>query len=154
MKGPILFLATGAYAGYVPVAPGTAGSLVGLGVYAAAARHLSAAGLLFLIAALFLVGSWAAHRAESYFAEKDPGAIVIDEVAGMLVSLVWIDTGYAGLAAGFVLFRIFDIIKPYPAGRLERLHGGLGIMADDVMAGVYANLALRLLIVVAPAWFA
>ena len=147
MKGPILFLATGAYAGYVPVAPGTAGSLVGLGVYAAAARHLSAAGLLFLIAALFLVGSWAAHRAESYFAEKDPGAIVIDEVAGMLVSLWALPIGPAGWIAGFFLFRAFDIVKPFPIRTLERrIPGGVGVMFDDVLAGVYTNLSLRLLL--------
>ena len=149
-----LLVATAAYTGYLPFAPGTVGSAVGIGVNLA----LVAPGVPWAVPAaivvVFAAGVWAAGRAEAHFRINDPGPVVSDGVAGMLVSLVWIDTGYAGLAAGFVLFRIFDIIKPYPAGRLERLHGGLGIMADDVMAGVYANLALRLLIAVAPAWFA
>ncbi|MEK6815427.1 MAG: phosphatidylglycerophosphatase A [Nitrospirota bacterium] len=147
MRGPILFLATGAYAGYVPIAPGTAGSLVGLAVYAAAGRHLSAEGLLLVIGVLFLIGSWAAHRAEAYFAEKDPGAIVIDEVAGMLVSLWALPIGPAGWAAGFFLFRAFDIVKPFPIRTLERrIPGGVGVMFDDILAGVYANLSLRLIL--------
>ena len=78
----------------------------------------------------------------------------MDEVVGMLVTLAWMPVGAGGALAGFVLFRIFDIIKPYPARRLERLHGGLGIMADDVAAGVYANVALHLLRLAAPVWFA
>jgi phosphatidylglycerophosphatase A len=77
---------------------------------------------------------------------------VIDEVIGMLITLAFIPVGLSGAIAGFVLFRIFDVIKPYPAGRLEALHGGLGVMADDAMAAVYANLSLRLVIWLAPAW--
>jgi len=149
-----LVLATAFYSGYVPFAPGTVGSVVGVGVYLALAASGVPWAVPAAIVAVFAAGVWAAGRAEAHFRTIDPGPVVIDEVAGMLVSLAWMDTGYAGLAAGFVLFRVFDIIKPYPANRLERLPGGLGIMADDVMAGVYANVALRLLIVVAPGWFA
>lgn len=149
-----LVLATAAYTGFFPFAPGTVGSVVGIAVY----LGLAATGVTWTVPVAIMVvlvaGVWAAGRAETHFRTTDPGPVVIDEVAGMLVSLAWIETGPAGLAAGFVLFRIFDIVKPYPAGRLERLPGGLGIMADDVMAGVYANLALRLLLVVAPGWFA
>lgn len=149
-----LALATAGYSGYVPFAPGTVGSAVGVGVYLA----LSATGAPWAVPAAILVvfaaGVWASGRAETHFRTTDPGPVVIDEVAGMLVSVAWIDAGAASLAAGFVLFRIFDIFKPYPAGRLERLPGGLGIMADDMMAGVYANLALRLLTFVVPGWFA
>jgi len=149
-----ILISTAGFLGYAPIAPGTVGSLAGLALWVAV-RAAGTPGLeLAIILAVTGVGVWSSAVAERHFRTTDPGPVVIDEVAGMLVSLVWIDTGYAGLAAGFVLFRIFDIIKPYPAGRLERLPGGLGIMADDVMAGVYANLALRLLIVVAPAWFA
>lgn len=149
-----LVLATAAYTGYVPFAPGTIGSIVGVGVYLALAASGARWAVPATIAVVCAAGVWAAGRAEAHFRTTDPGPVVIDEVAGMLVSLAWIDASAAGLAAGFVLFRIFDIIKPYPAGRLERLPGGLGIMADDVMAGAYANLALRLLILAAPGWLA
>jgi len=154
MKRLALVLATALYTGYFPFAPGTVGSVVGVVVYLALAASGIAWAVPAAIVAVFAVGVWAAGRAEAHFRTTDPGPVVIDEVAGMLVSLAWIDVGYAGLAAGFVLFRIFDIIKPYPAGRLERLPGGWGIMADDVAAGVYANLVLRLLIVAAPGWLA
>lgn len=120
------------------------GSLVGLGLYGA----LTAAGVpapagIGLTAALFVVGVWAAGVAEDHFRLEDPGPVVIDEVVGMLVALLFTGAGVAGAVAGFVLFRVFDIVKPYPAARLERLRGGLGIMADDVVAGVYANLVLQ-----------
>lgn len=150
-----LALATAGYAGYFPFAPGTIGSLVGLGVHAAIvvtgwqSRAIPAAAVL-----LFAAGVWAASRAEQHFRTTDPGPVVIDEVVGMLVSLAWIDVSVSGAVAGFLLFRGFDIVKPYPVARLERLTGGLGIMADDVIAGVYANLALRFLRVLAPGWLA
>jgi phosphatidylglycerophosphatase A len=79
---------------------------------------------------------------------------VIDEVAGMLITLAFIPVGVSAAIAGFLLFRLFDIIKPFPAGRLEALHGGLGIMSDDAMAGIYANISLRLLMMIAPGWVA
>ena len=95
---------------------------------------------------------WSATRAERHFGGTDPGPVVIDEVLGMLVTLAFIPVGWSGALAGFVLFRVLDIIKPYPADRFERLHGGLGIMADDAMAGIYANLSLRLVMWLLPAW--
>ena len=101
---------------------------------------------------MIVVGIWAASKAERYFGRSDPGQIVIDEVAGMLMTLATIPVGFVGALTGFLLFRIFDVIKPWPAGDLERLHGGLGVMADDVMAGIYAHLSLRLMIWIAPAW--
>jgi phosphatidylglycerophosphatase A len=107
-----------------------------------------------LMAALFAVGVWAGTIAEQYFGGIDPGPIVIDEVVGMLITLAFIPVGWSGALAGFVLFRIFDVIKPFPAARFERLHGGLGVMADDAMAAVYANLSLRALIWLLPAWIA
>ncbi len=105
-----------------------------------------------LIAALFAVGVWAGTTAERYFGGVDPGPIVLDEVVGMLITLAFIPVGWSGALAGFFLFRIYDIIKPYPAGRLEALHGGLGVMADDAMAAVYANLSLRLTMWLLPGW--
>jgi phosphatidylglycerophosphatase A len=130
-----VFVATVGYCGYFPVAPGTA-------VEAA------------LIVVVFAAGVWAGTTSERYFGGIDPGPVVIDEVVGMLITLAFIPVGWTGMLAGFVLFRIFDVIKPYPANRLEALHGGLGVMADDAMAAIYANLSLRLLIWLLPGWFA
>jgi phosphatidylglycerophosphatase A len=106
-----------------------------------------------LIVALFAAGVWAGTIAERYFGGIDPGPVVIDEVMGMLVTLAFIPVTATGAITGFVLFRIFDVIKPFPAGRLESLHGGFGVMADDAMAAVYANLSLRLAAWLVPGWF-
>ena len=105
-----------------------------------------------VIAAIFAAGTWAATHAERFFGGIDPGPVVIDEVLGMLVTLAFIPAGWSAVLVGFFLFRVFDVIKPYPANRLEKFHGGFGIMADDAMAGVYANLSLRLLMWLLPAW--
>jgi phosphatidylglycerophosphatase A len=147
-----VFLATAAYCGYAPAAPGTFGAAAGLVVYglvwATHSRLLEVA----LLVATFGVGTWSSTHAERHFGGIDPGPVVIDEVLGMLVTLAFIPVGWSGALAGFFLFRVFDIIKPYPANRLERLHGGFGIMADDAMAGVYSNVCLRLLMWLLPAW--
>jgi phosphatidylglycerophosphatase A len=147
-----VFLATVAYCGYFPIAPGTVGSAAGLVVYLLVWWTRSPILEIALIAATFAAGIWAATHAERYFGGVDPGPVVIDEVLGMLVTLAFIPAGWSAMAAGFVLFRVFDVIKPFPADRLEKLHGGLGIMADDAMAGVYANIALRLVMWLLPGW--
>jgi phosphatidylglycerophosphatase A len=147
-----VFLATVAYCGFFPIAPGTVGSAAGLVVYLLVWWTRSPILEAGLIALTFAVGIWAATRAERHFGGIDPGPVVIDEVLGMLVTLAFIPVGWSAALAGFVIFRVFDVIKPYPANRLERLHGGFGIMADDAMAGIYANLALRLLMWLLPAW--
>jgi phosphatidylglycerophosphatase A len=147
-----VFVATVAYCGYSPIAPGTVGSAAGLLFYALARWTGSPVVELGLIAGLFAIGVWAGTTAERYFGGIDPAQIVIDEVVGMLITLAFNPVGWAGALIGFVLFRIFDVIKPYPAGRFERLHGGLGVMADDAMAAVYANLSLRLLTWLLPRW--
>jgi phosphatidylglycerophosphatase A len=149
-----VFVATVGYCGYFPFAPGTVGSAAGLVVYGLVWWSGSPAVEVMLMAALFAAGVWAGTIAEQYFGGIDPGPIVIDEVVGMLITLAFIPVGWSGALAGFVLFRIFDVIKPYPAARFERLHGGLGVMADDAMAAVYANLSLRALIWLLPAWIA
>jgi phosphatidylglycerophosphatase A len=149
-----VFIATVGYCGYFPIAPGTVGSAAGLLVYGLVWWTQSPALEVALIVAIFAAGVWSGTIAERYFGGIDPGPIVIDEVVGMLITLAFIPVGWSGALAGFVLFRIFDVIKPYPAGRFERLHGGLGVMADDAMAGVYANLSLRLLIWLLPRWIA
>jgi phosphatidylglycerophosphatase A len=136
-----LALATSLGVGYVPLAPGTFGSLVGLLVWAAVPKDPWSQ--LLVIVALFVAGAWSAGHAERHFKGTDSGPVVIDEVMGMMITLWMLPVGWAGALLGFLSFRAFDVIKPYPANRLEELHGGIGIMADDGMAAVYANLALR-----------
>jgi phosphatidylglycerophosphatase A len=149
-----VFIATVGYIGYFPVAPGTVGSAAGLLVYLLVWWSQTVVVEVGLVLILFCAGVWAGTTAERYFGGIDPGPIVIDEVVGMLITLAFIPVGMSGAIAGFVLFRIFDVIKPYPADRLERLHGGLGVMADDAMAAVYANLTLRLVSWAVPGWIA
>lgn len=150
-----VFLATVGYCGYFPIAPGTVGSAAGLLFYALVWWIGSPVLEVGMIVGLFLVGIWAGTTAERYFGGVDPGPIVLDEVVGMLITLAFIpNLGWSGVLAGFVVFRIFDVIKPFPARRFEQMHGGLGVMADDAMAAVYANLSLRALLWLVPAWIA
>ena len=147
-----VFLATVGYCGYFPIAPGTVGSAAGLVLYLVVWWAQSPLVEVSLILGLFASGVWAGTIAERYFGGIDPGPIVLDEVVGMLVTLAFIPVGAWGAVAGFVLFRVFDVLKPFPARRLESLHGGLGVMADDAMAAIYANLSLRALLWMAPDW--
>ena len=147
-----VFVATVGYCGYFPVAPGTVGSAVGLVVYLLVWWTHSPAIEAALIVLVFAAGAWAGTHAERYFGGIDPAPVVIDEVLGMLLTLAFIPVGWSGALAGFFLFRVFDVIKPRPADRLEQLHGGLGVMADDAMAAIYANISLRLLIWLLPSW--
>ena len=150
-----VFIATVGYCGYFPIAPGTVGSAAGLLFYALVWWAGSPIVEVAMIVGLFAAGVWAGTTAERYFGGVDPGPIVMDEVVGMLITLAFIpNLGWSGVIAGFVLFRIFDVIKPFPAGRFEQLHGGLGVMADDAMAAIYANLSLRALLWLVPAWVA
>lgn len=140
----VLAIATGAGSGYAPMASGTVGSVVGLVLWLALAG-LSPLGYAAASASVALLGVWAAGRASEIFRRHDDGRITIDEVAGMLVSLAWLPARLEVAALAFVLFRLFDIWKPFPAGAAERLPGGLGVMADDLVAGVYANLGGQLI---------
>jgi phosphatidylglycerophosphatase A len=149
-----VFISTAGYCGYFPFAPGTVGSAAGLVVYLLVWWTGSPLVEIGLIVALFAAGVWAGTISERYFGGIDPGPIVVDEVVGMLITLAFIPVGWSGALAGFVLFRVFDVFKPWPARSLERLHGGFGVMADDAMAAVYANLSLRLLLWLFPAWIA
>ena len=150
-----VFVATVGYCGYFPFAPGTVGSAAGLVFYALVWWSGSPIVEVALIAGVFAAGVWAGTIAERYFGGVDPGPIVIDEVVGMLITLAFIPgLGWSAVLAGFFLFRLFDVIKPYPAARFEQLHGGLGVMADDAMAAIYANLALRGLMWMMPGWIA
>ena len=107
---------------------------------------------LVLITLITLLGFWAASRAEKLLGHKDPGKVVIDEVAGQLIALLPIvpgfDPGWLSIITAFLLFRLFDIVKPYPARRLEKLESGLGIMSDDVVAGAYAAVVTSVIIAV------
>ena len=140
----ILALATGGGSGFSPVASGTVGSIVGLGLWALLGR---VGGLSYAAACLAVIGLgiWAAGRAEEIFGRHDDGRITIDEVAGMLVSLAALPWRPEVAGVGFLLFRLFDIWKPFPARAAERLPGGVGVMADDLVAGLYANLGGQVL---------
>ena len=127
--------------GYVPFAPGTFGSAAGLVLWWL--LPASAAAQAIAIVALFVIGAWSSGVAEQHFGGTDPSHVVIDEVMGMLITLFLNPVGGWGAAGGFLLFRVADVVKPFPANRLEALPGGVGVMADDAMAAVYANLALR-----------
>jgi phosphatidylglycerophosphatase A len=136
-----LAVATAGGVGYVPFAPGTFGSALGLLAW----WLLGSSALVQAIAivVLFAAGVWSGGVCEGHFCRTDPGQVVIDEVMGMLITLFLNPVGWLGALGAFLLFRIADVIKPFPADRLESLHGGLGVMADDGMAAIYANLVLR-----------
>jgi phosphatidylglycerophosphatase A len=152
MKRLGLFIATCGYIGYAPVAPGTFGSAAGLLVFFAIRSTQSMALELAAIAAIFAIGLWAGTVAEHHFGGVDPGPVVLDEVFGMLITLALLPVNVAGAVAGFFVFRVFDVIKPWPSARFERLPGGLGVMADDGMAAIYANLVMQGLIRLLPDW--
>lgn len=160
--------------GYLPLAPGTWGSLVGIGLYLGLQSlilpfmraftrvnsvvfispwSLFLAAELALITSITLAGIWAASRTEKLSGRKDPSKVVIDEVAGQLIALLPIvprlDPGWMSITVAFLLFRLFDIVKPYPARRLEKLESGLGIMSDDVVAGAYAAVGTSLFVAAA-----
>jgi phosphatidylglycerophosphatase A len=143
----LLFLATGFCIGKIPIAPGTFGALLGVPL----AFGLEALGCAFAIGgavAFALLAVWIAGRAETILMKKDAGAVVIDEVAGMVITLTGLPLTVANTAVGFALFRALDIIKPFPARTIDRnMGGGLGIVLDDAVAGLYSNLLLRLMAV-------
>jgi phosphatidylglycerophosphatase A len=142
-------LATAFGSGYSPVAPGTAGSAVGVLLF----WPLVGLGWVWQLAAclaVLAVGVAAASRVADLVGRKDPGLVVVDEVAGQWITLLGLPFTLPVVLAGFVLFRAMDVVKPWPARALERLPRGWGIMADDVAAGVYANLLLRVLLLVWP----
>lgn len=147
MRSLIILLATGVYSGYVPLAPGTAGSVVGLllGYFVCAPLwRYSPLGFIVIFALVFAGSCWIASEAERIFDEHDCPRIVLDEVLGMVATMYLNPVAWPYLVIGFVAFRFFDIIKPFPAGLIDRrLSGGSGVMLDDLAAGIYANIALR-----------
>ena len=140
----VLFFASGCCAGYAPVAPGTAGSIVGLLLFYVLAplptALYCAVTCIFTLLAIGLAG-----KAEKFLGVNDPPLVVIDEIAGQLITLAALPAHWIYMLAGFFLFRLFDIIKPWPANKINRdMHGGSGIVLDDVVAGLYANFVLQL----------
>ena len=139
--------------GYLPLAPGTFGSLVGVGLFLLLARVIAGNALVVVvlasIVAVTFAGIWAGSRIEQLSGRKDPGKVVVDEVAGQMITLFPL-TLFAHWSAGivilsFILFRFFDIVKPYPANRLQELDGGIGIMFDDLIAGVYGAVVISII---------
>jgi phosphatidylglycerophosphatase A len=142
-------VATGLGSGYSPVAPGTAGSLVGLLLFLPLASRTWPVQLAAIVVVTIL-GVLAGGYVATSLGRKDPGLVVVDEVAGQWITFLALPMTPAIAIAGFLLFRAMDIVKPWPARALERLPGGIGIMADDVAAGIYAHLILRLGLAVWP----
>ena len=130
-----VIIGTGLFSGYSPLFPGTAGSVIGLGCAALLPREWHYYTII--AAGIFSLGTWAADGLEKKWG-KDAPRIVIDEVAGMILTLAPFSKDIVLYGTGFVLFRLMDILKPYPCRRLEKIHGGFGIMLDDIMAAIYA----------------
>ena len=148
MRQLIIFFATGAYSGFSPIAPGTAGSVVGLILiiaFCASAWTQAPIAFLIVFAAVFAISCWISGRAEEIFQERDAPQIVIDEVLGMIATMYLNPVGWPWLAAGFILFRIADIVKPFPAGWIDRnVPGGAAVMLDDLAVAIYSNIAIRI----------
>lgn len=134
-------IATGVYVGYLPPAPGTLGSLLGLLLL-----WPLKPGTVQVLVTLFLIGVGivVADRAARVIGGQDPPAIVIDEIAGIAVATLLLPPQVQERVVAFVIFRVFDVIKPFPARQAERLPGGFGIVGDDLIAGLYTNLLVRL----------
>jgi len=140
----LLLFATGLGVGFCPIVPGTFGTLLGIPLDCFLSSIASPFYELTVVAFFFL-SCWIADRAERYWGRKDDRRIVIDEVMGFLVTMFWIPASLPKIAAGFIAFRFFDIVKPFPIRRLEHVKGGFGVVLDDVLAGMYANISVRLL---------
>ena len=140
----VVFLATGAMIGFVPVAPGTFGTLLGIPIAFGLAQVAVPAAVILLLA-LTAASAWISGQAERIFGSKDPGRIVIDEIVGMAVTLVGLPLNLATVCAGFIVFRCLDILKPPPIRWFDsHIKGGWGVVLDDVVAGVMANMVIRL----------
>ncbi|MES9956459.1 MAG: phosphatidylglycerophosphatase A [Sedimenticola sp.] len=147
---PVHLLAFGMGSGAAPKAPGTVGTLAAIPIYLGV-RHLDSVSYLLLVALMFVIGIWLCGRTSSDLGVHDHGGIVWDEWVGFLLALWLIPPGWVWLLAGFLLFRLFDILKPWPIGWLDRrVSGGFGIMLDDLIAGLFALGVLQL----AAAWLA
>ncbi len=143
LHSPIHFLAFGFGSGLAPIAPGTFGTLVAIPIYLLM-QPLALPWYLLIVLAISLFGIWLCGASERMLGLKDPSGIVWDEIAGFLVTMIAAPQGWKWIAIGFVLFRLFDIWKPYPILLIDRkVGGGFGIMFDDIVAGIYALIVLQ-----------
>jgi phosphatidylglycerophosphatase A len=140
----ILLLASGLGAGFSPFAPGTAGTLVAIPIELLLSPIRSPVYELTLLT-FFFFSSWIAERAQNHWQKKDDQRIVIDEIMGYFLTMLWIPKTLLFISVGFLLFRLLDIVKPFPCRQLEKVRGGFGVVLDDVFAGIYANIALQIL---------
>ena len=146
------FFATGFFIGKVPIAPGTAGTIVGVLLYILI-RPIPTILYVVTVIAFVFFAAWVATQAQEIYGEQDPQEVVIDEIAGFLVTMTFHKFDISLLIGGFILFRIFDIVKPYPIRWVERYFlSGWGVVLDDVVAGVYANVALWFFGLLLPNW--
>jgi phosphatidylglycerophosphatase A len=149
MRTFIIAVASGGYIGYIPFASGTFGSLLGIPLFLGFSRlqpvSLLAYVLLYVVAVA--AACWVAGRAEEYFEEHDSHKIVIDEIVGYVAATMFLQPSWGSVIAAFVIFRVLDVLKPFPAGYVDqRLTGGAGVVLDDVVSGIYTNLALQALV--------
>ena len=140
----ILLLASGLGAGFSPFAPGTAGTLVAIPIELLLSPIRSPVYELTLLT-FFFFSSWIAERAQNHWQRRDDQRIVIDEIMGYFLTMLWIPKTLFFISVGFLLFRLLDIVKPFPCRQLEKVRGGFGVVLDDVFAGIYANIGLQLL---------
>lgn len=142
MDKVIKLMATGLGLGYLPKAPGTFGTLLGIPLFWAL-KDLPPVHYAIFLVVFVLFSCWVADKAKALFGQDDPKQVTIDEIAGFMVTMAFHPWGLKTVVAGFVLFRLFDILKPPPVRQIDRrMHNGLGIVLDDVMAGIYANVCL------------
>lgn len=141
----IKFLASGFYTGYFPVAPGTIGSLVGI-LACFLLQYVPFTTYAIVVILTLIAGIYISGEAEKIYQKKDSSHIVIDEIAGIFFTFIYLPKGISFLLPGFVAFRFFDILKPFPIRLIdEKIKGGWGIMLDDVLAGIFANILIRLI---------
>ena len=142
----LVFLGTSIYTGYVPLGPGTVASLLAIPFVFLLSKNL----LIYVIATIIvtIIGIIAAQHLGKVWGKKDDGRITIDEFTGILVTFLFLKLNWVVLLIGFILFRFFDIIKPFFIRNTERVSGGLGVMLDDILAGIYANICLRILLLI------
>ena len=145
LRHPLGWIASGFGSGFSPCAPGTAGTIAALLPWWFVLRTLPMTYYLAVIVAAFALGVWASHWVVRRSGVQDPQVVVWDEFVGVWIALIAAPSGWVWMLAGFVLFRLFDIWKPWPVSWADRrVHGGLGVMLDDVLAGIYALMAMQI----------
>ncbi|MFH0789269.1 MAG: phosphatidylglycerophosphatase A [Pseudomonadota bacterium] len=146
LRGPILFFSSGTYLGYIPFASGTFGTLWGLPIFYFLSPQSLGNQILIIMASIGLA-IFLADQTEKFLGRKDPSQVVIDEIVGYMVAVAGMPFSWTTALLGFFIFRIMDILKPYPIRKIDqKMPGGWGIVLDDVLAGVYAQIILRVLV--------